>query len=148
MNTESAIRPNLFPSAAPDAPDLQHDDAPAERTASSAFPAAPSTSTFSRAVVAPEMRDAPPKGGTKVDRAIAYLRANGTGTIEQLAEFLDIKRESVSAYLQVALKNGRIARENGVFTLGDGKPALPTPAPAPKAEKKAAVPSPAARAPK
>jgi len=133
---------NLFPTATSGAPDLDDVAAHTMSNPTLAFPTAPGARTFQ----APEMRDTAPKPGTKVDRAVAYLRANGTGTIEQLSEFLDIKRESVSAYLQVALKDGRIARENGVFTLGDGKPALPTPTPAPKA--KSPPPTPAARATK
>ncbi|MEI5996792.1 MarR family transcriptional regulator [Paraburkholderia bengalensis] len=141
----TALPANLFPSAMNGAPDLDDSAAPASSKPSSPFP----TSAFSRAIVAPEMREeAPAPKGTKIERAIAFIRDNGPATLEQLGKHLDVKRESVSAHLQNAIKDGRLVRADGKFTLGDGKPPVEAKAaPVPKAEKKAAAES-APRAPK
>lgn len=114
---------NLFPSAVADAPDLVEEET--RRSVVGGFPSAPALSAFTKSSVAAELRevgDEMDAGGTKIERAIAFLRQHGPATYEELAAHLRVKKDALSAYIQTAIKDGRIVREGGQMRIGDGAP--------------------------
>lgn len=133
---------NLFPTAREDAPDLVDEEPP--RAAAPGFPQAPAAAAFSKGI-ADDLREISAEmgaTGTKVERAIAFLRQHGPATNEQLADHLHVKKDSVSAYIQSAIKDGRIVRDGKQLKAGDGAPAVrakpgPKPASAPKTKPEA-----------
>ncbi|PMS19288.1 hypothetical protein C0Z19_21900 [Trinickia soli] len=113
----------MFPSADPNAPDL-NDEPPSTSKNAGGFPTAPPSSAFGKVSIASELREAEAEigtTGTKADRVIAHLRGKGPTDASAIAELLGIRRDHVSAYLKAALKDGRIVRDGNVFRLGDGK---------------------------
>lgn len=82
-------------------------------------------------VISPPAADAPVvahdvKELTKVDKAIAYLKANGSVTASNLgiAMGLDTRKYSPTQYLGHAIKSGRIVKDGNLYRLGGGKPAV------------------------
>jgi len=134
-----SLHANMFPAAPAGAPDLQDSDTPPAQS-TSGFPAAPTASAFKHAGEAPEPKT------TKAEIAMAYLKANGPTTREELAAHLGIKRDALSAYLVTAVKDGRIELGKTMAMLGTGKAApkgrppkveQPAPAQPPKVEQPA-----------
>ncbi|MGG1947067.1 hypothetical protein AB1286_33095 [Trinickia sp. NRRL B-1857] len=142
-----ATAANLFPSADPGAPDLD-DDQPSQQKSAGGFPSAPPASAFGKVSVVNELREVGAElgaTGTKVDRAIAFLRQNGPSDAARVAEMLGIRRDHVSTYLKTALKDGRIVRDGTMLKAGESR----QPAPAePSTEKPIEQPKRVPRPPK
>ncbi|MBW9102908.1 hypothetical protein [Paraburkholderia phenoliruptrix] len=81
-----------------------------------------------------------PAGKTRADKVMSYLRENGPADGATLCKALGITSTGgISPYIAGALKDGRIVRADGKYSLGATAPAAaagaeaspPTPAPAP-----------------
>lgn len=96
-----------------------------------------------------------PAGKTRADQAITYLREHGPSDGATLCKALGITSTGgISPFIAAALKDGRIARVDGKYSIGSEAPVAaaaapaPTPAPAPApvpvpdvAEAKAELPA-------
>ena len=106
--------------------------------------AAPAPVPVPAVAVAPATPPAPAVG-TRVDRAIAFIRQKGSATNAELRAAMGLlATQSPSQFLKPAIENGRIVYVDFVWSLGDGKPSVvpvDTPAAAP------AGPAPAGPAP-
>lgn len=74
--------------------------------------------------------DVPTKELTKVDRAIAFLKKNGTSTKEALSEAMGInhRKSHPTSYLALQLKSGAVVRKGTMYSLGQPKAGSLTPA--------------------
>lgn len=90
-----------------------------------------------------------PAGKTRADQAIRYLRENGPSEGGAICKALGITSSGgLSPFIAGALKDGRIVRADGKYSIGSAAPATaaeapsPTPAPVPAvAEAKADLPA-------
>lgn len=86
---------------------------------------------------APDPVPAPftPPAGSKVSRAIAYLRERGQASDGELRTAMDLPNKAApGAYLASALKSGKVCRDGLLWKLGSGKVASQEPKVAPAAE--------------
>lgn len=61
--------------------------------------------------------------GSRLDRALAYICANGTATNDQLRDVMGMKSfEYPSTVLRAALNDGRVARHGEDWIIGTGQP--------------------------
>ena len=112
--------------------------------------AAPAPVPVPAVAVAPATPPAPAVG-TRVDRAIAFIRQKGSATNAELRAAMGLlATQSPSQFLKPAIENGRIVYVDFVWSLGDGKPSVvpvDTPAAAPAGPAPAAAPAAPAPAP-
>ncbi|NYE62221.1 hypothetical protein FHW58_003436 [Duganella sp. 1224] len=88
--------------------------------------------------------------GSRLDRALAYLRANGKATNDQLRDVMGMRSfEYPSTALRAAVNDGRVARDGDDWIVGTGQPATKqrrASSPAPRPAAGADRPAEAARA--
>jgi hypothetical protein len=151
---KNILHPNMFPAGA--ASSVAESAAPAVTDADvggiAATPA-PSDPWANPLSALQKRGDKPyiPAGKTRVDQVITYLRQNGPSDGATLCKALGITSSGgISPFIANALKDGRIARVDGKYSIGSERPAAsvasPVPAPAPPpapdvAEPKAELPA-------
>jgi hypothetical protein len=85
---------------------------------------------------------------TKGERALAFLKENGTSTRSALADAMGIATTSYpSSFLKSQLKSGEIVKEGDMYALGQGKGYVHVPAPDKRVRANHQTPSPTVESP-
>ncbi|MFM0270141.1 hypothetical protein PQQ59_06120 [Paraburkholderia aspalathi] len=116
--------PNMFPgAAAAEAPDADIDGVAATPSPTSAW-ANPLAKLRPTA-----MPDGETKHATRADEAMAYLRIHGPSPAADLCKAMGItSKGGITPFINAALRDGRIVRNNGKYSIG-GEPAAQPKAP-------------------